>query len=201
MEVEEASIPGEVVSILAEEGMVEAAETLVAAVTTVVAVVTLVVAEVILLVAVVNMATAGGAVTTAISVVAMAPAAAAMVEIELNMPREVDSAMLDGATLAMAAGVVTRATVLVVLEQIASLYRGNQVDRQVLVLMAIGTTLGMEEISKDGAQGGVAPWSIGIGVRTWRVLFEEALMPISCSKLFRQWWRLLRQLRRLMMFR
>jgi hypothetical protein len=179
MVVGEDSTLGEVVSILAEEGMVAAAETLVAAVTTVVAVVTLVVAEVILLLAVVDMAMEGGAVTMATNVVAMAPAAAATVETEL-----------DGATLAMAAAVVTTVVALVVLEQTDRLYRGSQVDQQGLALMAIGITRGMEVISKDGAQGGVAPWSIGIGVRTWRVLFEEALMPISCSKPSRQWWQL-----------
>jgi hypothetical protein len=189
--------PGGVDSILGKEVMEGATVILAMVVATVslpmvVATVTMlmVVVAVNTVVAAVTLALAEDVGTMAIAVVDMAPAAVAMVEIELNMPREVDSAMLDGATLAMAAGVVTRATVLVDLEQIASLYRGNQVDRQVLVLMAIGTTLGMEEISKDGAQGGVAPWSIGIGVRTWRVLFEEALMPISCSKPSRQWWRL-----------
>jgi hypothetical protein len=178
------SILGEVVLTLAGEGMAAVAGTMAAAGTMVVAVVTLVVVAV-------TTAPAEGAVTMAMVVVGMVPVAVAMVVIALNMCREVGSVMgLDGAMLDLAEAVVTRVMALVALAEITSLYRGNQVDRQVLLLMAIGTTLVTEGISKGGAQGGVALWAIGIGDRTRRVLLEEALMPSSCNKLSRRWWRL-----------
>jgi hypothetical protein len=156
------SILGEVVLILAGEGMA-------AVVGTMEVVGTLVVDAATLVVVAVTMASAGGAETTAMVVEAMAPVAVATATI-VYLCREVGSVMgLDGAMLAMA-DVVTRVMALVALEEIASLYRGNQVDRQALVLMAIGTALVMEGISRGGAQEGVAMWSIGTGGKMRRGL-------------------------------
>jgi hypothetical protein len=169
--------PGEVGSAVAAEAMA--------------AVVTSVAAAAILVAAVVTTASAEGAVTMALGVLAMAPVAADLATTVRNMSSEEGAVrVLAGAMVAMVVGEVTRAMALVPVEETASMSKVSPVVRLVQVLVETEITNAMEETKTGGAQGGVAPWSIGIGVRTWRVISEEALMPISCSKLSRRWWRL-----------
>jgi hypothetical protein len=143
---------GVVVSIPAEGDMEEVEETMVVAVTSVVVVV-------ISVVAMVTTDLVVGVVTLAVAGLAMAPVEVAMATAARSLLREEDIIMLLVVVMqGTEAGVATRAMAMVALVATAILYRGKRVARRGHGLMEIGTTLGMAEISKDGAQDGVVLW-------------------------------------------
>jgi hypothetical protein len=143
---------GVVVSIPAEGDMEEVEETMVVAVTSVVVVV-------ISVVAMVTTDLVVGVVTLAVAGLAMAPVEVAMATAARSLLREEDIIMLLVVVMqGTEAGVATRAMAMVALVATAILYRGKRVARRRHGLMEIGTTLGMAEISKDGAQDGVVLW-------------------------------------------